>query len=261
MHLYFQYLCIGLFFGMIIAQIIAYQYASWRGEATLGMGGSTVETAIFALMGLIIAFTFSGAQGRYEYRRQLIVEEMNATKTVYFRLSLLSEEYRKAASELYSDFLRKRIDYSSLKTYTASDINIEKTSDIQNKLWKLVVYDTENTNDVSVRRLVLPSLNDLYGTVTKRLLAAYTHTSTWIMFMFAIIAVICSILSGFRMAKQSAFSWSYAVIFSFTIALTMYVILDFEYPRFGFIQLQTFETMLVEREKEIIQQLMLKKTS
>lgn len=254
MHLYFEYLCIGLFFGMLLSQIVAYQYGKWRGEATLGMGGSTVETAIFALMGLMIAFTFAGAQGRYEYRRQLIVDEINAVKTTSFRLTLLPKEQRKEVDEFFSDFLKKRVDYSSVHTFAEGETNIDETLAIESKLWESVVQDTDTKDETAIRRLILPSLNDLFSIVNKRAMAAYTHTSTWIFFMFMIIAIICSILSGFRMAKQSAFSWSYAVIFSFTITLTMFVILDFEYPRRGFIRLEIFESTLVEKEKGLIQQ-------
>jgi hypothetical protein len=48
-----------------------------------------VEGAVFGLMGLLLAFTFSGAASRFEVRRQLIVQETNAIGTAYLRLDLL----------------------------------------------------------------------------------------------------------------------------------------------------------------------------
>jgi len=42
---------------------------------------STADAAILSLLGLLIAFTFSSAYARYESRRQLIVEEVNAIGT------------------------------------------------------------------------------------------------------------------------------------------------------------------------------------
>ena len=41
-------------------------------------GFGALEGAIFALLGLLIAFTFSGAAERFDQRRHLIVEETNA---------------------------------------------------------------------------------------------------------------------------------------------------------------------------------------
>src|SRR5574338_642401 len=51
--------------------------------AASGLG--SIEGAVFGLMGLLLAFTFSGAASRFEARRQLIVQETNAIGTAYLR--------------------------------------------------------------------------------------------------------------------------------------------------------------------------------
>jgi hypothetical protein len=57
-------------------------------------GAAAVEGAIFALMGLLIAFTFSAAQGRLDKRRMLIIDEANAIGTAYLRIDLASRVER-----------------------------------------------------------------------------------------------------------------------------------------------------------------------
>ena len=52
-------------------------------------GSSAAEGAVFGLLGLLIAFTFSGAAGRFEDRRHLITEEANAIGTAWLRVDLL----------------------------------------------------------------------------------------------------------------------------------------------------------------------------
>ena len=52
-------------------------------------GLGAIEGAVFGLMGLLIAFTFSGAASRFEARRQLILQETNAIGTAYLSLYLL----------------------------------------------------------------------------------------------------------------------------------------------------------------------------
>src|SRR5216684_3566155 len=49
---------------------------------------TAIESAIFALFGLLLAFTFSGAVERYDRHRELLVEETNAIGTAYLRLDL-----------------------------------------------------------------------------------------------------------------------------------------------------------------------------
>ena len=52
-------------------------------------GVGVIDGAVFALPGLLLAFTFSGAAARFDTRRHLIVEEANAIGTAYLRLDLL----------------------------------------------------------------------------------------------------------------------------------------------------------------------------
>ena len=44
-------------------------------------GVGAIESAVFGLFGLLIAFTFSGAITRFDGRRQLVIEETNAIGT------------------------------------------------------------------------------------------------------------------------------------------------------------------------------------
>ena len=85
-------LLIGVFAGMLLSLIIGQRLG--RREKDVGTDSgriqlTAVEAAIFGLMGLMIAFTFSGAAQRYELRRQLVVDEANAIGTSYLRIDLL----------------------------------------------------------------------------------------------------------------------------------------------------------------------------
>src|ERR1700756_5712182 len=70
-----------------------------------------VEGAVFALFGLLMAFTFSGAASRFNEKRMLIAEEANGIETAYLRRHLV----RHSASKIQYLF-RQYVD-SRLKTY------------------------------------------------------------------------------------------------------------------------------------------------
>ena len=83
-----------------------------RNEADSMVGLPTVESAVFALIGLLIAFSISGALQRFDERRQLVIQEANAISTTYDRLGLFErdvaqdlqtklKEYASARIELY----------------------------------------------------------------------------------------------------------------------------------------------------------------
>jgi len=49
----------------------------------------TIDAAVLSLLGLLVAFVFSNAYSRYEIRRQLVVDEVNAIDTAYVCIDLL----------------------------------------------------------------------------------------------------------------------------------------------------------------------------
>ncbi|BFU96514.1 MAG: hypothetical protein NTNFB02_32360 [Nitrospira sp.] len=107
-----ELLLIGLFAGMMIALIIGQRLGrrdqTETTDSTL-LRLTAVEAAIFGLMGLMIAFTFSGAADRYEMRRQLVVEEANTIETSYLRLDLLPPARQPALRDQYRRYLEARL--------------------------------------------------------------------------------------------------------------------------------------------------------
>src|SRR5215468_3126491 len=61
-------------------------------EAGNMAGLTTVEGAVFALIGLLLAFTISGALQRFDERRQLVIQEANAAATAHDRLGLFERD-------------------------------------------------------------------------------------------------------------------------------------------------------------------------
>jgi prepilin signal peptidase PulO-like enzyme (type II secretory pathway) len=68
-------------------------------------GLGTVEGAVFALFGLMIAFTFLGAASRFNEKRMLIAVEVNCVETAYLRLHLLPHQAQPALEELFRRYV------------------------------------------------------------------------------------------------------------------------------------------------------------
>src|SRR2546430_7680988 len=76
---------VGSLISLRLGQDLGLRYRKRNG--TEGTGGlATVESAIFGLMGLLLAFTI--ALQRFDDRRQLVLQEATAATTAYDRLSL-----------------------------------------------------------------------------------------------------------------------------------------------------------------------------
>src|SRR5262249_16488737 len=73
-------------------------------------GLTTVEGAVFALIGLLLAFTISGALQRFDERRQLVIQEANAASTAHDRLAIFQGEVARDLQNKLRDYVQARID-------------------------------------------------------------------------------------------------------------------------------------------------------
>ena len=102
---------LALFAGMLVA----FEAGRRVGVARLAQGddlakgAGAAEGAVFALLGLLLAFTFSGAAARFEDRTWFINTEANAIGTAYLRLDLLPQEAQAPLRDLFRRYVDVRI--------------------------------------------------------------------------------------------------------------------------------------------------------
>lgn len=243
-------LILGLFAGMLLMLTIGQQL----GRRSLGQETDVVrsrltgvETAIFGLMGLMIAFTFSGAAARYEMRRQLVVEEANAIGTAYLRLDLLSAASQPALRDKFRRYTETRIAvYQVLPDIGASNAQAAIAITLQNEIWSGVLAALKEAPPQATI-VVVPALNQMIDVTTTRAGALHTHTPTLIFAILLILGLVCSLLAGFVLAYTKTRNVRLHVFtFAVVVTLTIYVIFDLDYPRFGLIQLDFADKALID---------------
>jgi hypothetical protein len=239
-----------LFFGMLILLEAGRRFGVRRrpkeSEGERGNLG-TVEGAIFALFGLMVAFTFSGAASRFNEKRMLIAEEVNAIETAYLRLHLVPRQAQIELQELFRHYVDSRLEtYHKLPNMAAAEIEMAKSKKIQEEIWTEAVASTRLPDShPDAGKLLLPALNNMIDITTTRTMALQIHPPRIIYALLFGLGLICSLLAGYRMAAGQHRNWLH--IFGFTVmtVIIVYVILDAEYPRGGLIHLETADQLLV----------------
>jgi hypothetical protein len=128
-------------------------------------GVGVVEGALFTLLGLLIAFTFSGAASRFDWRRDLVVREANAIGTAYLRLDLLPAEVQPALRAKFREYLRARLDaYRAMPDQVAAGRALARASTLQDEIWSLAVAGARP--EPASRLVVLPALNEMFDIMT-----------------------------------------------------------------------------------------------
>jgi len=128
-----------LFIGMLLMLEIGRWFGIRRRpkESEGERGGlGTVEGAVFALFGLMVAFTFSGAAMRFNEKRMLVAEEVNCIETAYLRVHLLFHQAQPAIQELFRRYVDSRLEtYRKLPDMLAAEIEMANSKKIQEKVW------------------------------------------------------------------------------------------------------------------------------
>jgi hypothetical protein len=242
---------LGLFLGMLLAIEIGRR----RGERWLArdpdaasQGVGTVEGAVFGLLGLLLAFTFSGAGTRFDARRQLIVEETNAIGTAYLRLDMLPAAAQPPLRDHFRRYLDSRLAvYRKLPDMSAVKEELAKSNDLQAEIWRQAVTAVRAEGaPPAVPMLLLPALNEMFDITTTRTMTAQMHPPAIVFVMLFGLALLASLLAGYGMAGGQARKWLHMIGFALIMAFSVYVILDLEFPRLGLIRVDAFDQALVD---------------
>jgi len=217
-------------------------------EAEAGSAGTgAVEAAVFALLGLILAFQFNGAASRLDARRGLLVQEANAIGTAYLRLDLLPPEDQPPLRELFRRYLDTRIAmYQAFPNLVQVRDHQQRAVQFQGDIWAAVVKACDRKPVPGVNLLLFPALNEMIDITTIRDTASVIHSS-WVLAAFMIgVCLLAALVGGRAMAQAAKRPLFHMVVFAALAAITVYVILDLDYPRLGLIRIGVAEQALFD---------------
>jgi len=245
-------LSLGAFAGIVACLEVGYRLGRRRSEEMAHEGIGALEAAVFALLGLLLAFSFAGGTSRLDTRRQLIVEEANAIGTAYLRLDMLAAAEQPEMRRLFREYLDARLQvYQKLPNLEAAEQEMEHAAGIQQKLWSQAVNASRANTTPALAILVLPAINQMIDVTTSRRVALYTHLPSLILAMLMIVALFSGLLAGYAMAKRRSRSWLHMIVYAFVVSVTIYAVIDLDYPRSGLIRLDVADNALAKLRDSI----------
>ncbi len=204
-------------------------------------GNGTIDTAVYGLLGLLLAFTFSGAATRFDGRRQLMAEETNAISTAYLRLEVLPVEAREPIKENFRAYVDSRI-----ALYANNEIEgSARSKKLEDAIWSDAVAATRSSGGPNPL-VVLPPINAMFDMATTQRVATETHPPTIIFVMLGGLALAAALLAGYGMAVAKERHSLHIVVFAIVLTGAAYVITDIEYPRLGLIRVRGADQVLID---------------
>lgn len=198
---------------------------------------SVVEGALYGLLGLLIAFTYSFVMIRDDHRKTAVIEEANAIGTAYLRTDLAPEPARTELRDLLRAYARTRIIGPEVARRPARvDAALAESLAIQGKLWPVAVGSLRGRAPIVTDMLLIDSINEVIDAHGRRLAANRDRLPSMVFLMLLGVALVSVGLTGYAggLANQRK-GWRTTTI-SITVSVVMLIILDLDQPRSGFIQ-------------------------
>lgn len=248
------------FAALLFAGVLACMRLGWslgrKREAMHGGSGQTgwgaIEGAVFGLMGLLIAFTFTGAAARFDQRRSLITEQVNAIGTAWLRLDLLPEPDRESARDGFRRYLDTQMEVVRQPHDPAAlHAGLVRLAAVQQEIWTTLMRAVKSETSLPLAQMLLPPANEVFDLTTTRLLTARQHPPLAVYLMLAMLVLMSALMAGYGMAKSERLSTLHLVGFAAILSFSVYLILDIEHPRLGIVTIESFDQAIVDLRKSM----------
>jgi hypothetical protein len=235
---------IGITLGLFVALLLALEFGRWlrrRREKTESsvMDSAGGEGVVFAVLGLMIAFTFNTSASRFDDRRRLIVDQANAVGTAWLRVDLLPESDREPIRKGIRDWVKLELDVvpkSGGQDSPEFNAAVAKAQQLQNQTWAAAIDAVGRNPRPQYASLVLSPINDWMDLTSTRLEMNNRNLPPLVMPTLIFISMIGAVLTGFGMGKSKSRSQLHVLSFAAAIAFSLYVIMDLSKPRLGLIR-------------------------
>lgn len=198
-----------------------------KGQEPASLG--SVIGAMLAILGFILALTYSMVVGRFGDRKALLLEEANAIGTASLRAEFLPPEARSEAQTMLADCVDLRLqigrDPRRIKELISS------SERLQDDLWGHALSHAPEIESPQLSALYFQALNEVFDVHTVRYNTGYTfrlHPAIWIL-LFG-ITLVALFAVGLEFGLTSSGGILPAALLVAMLSLLMVFLFDLDQP-------------------------------
>jgi len=204
-----------------------------------------INGMLVGMLGLLLAFTFSMANSRYDDRRHLVIEEANIIGTTILRTDIYPDSVRTSLRSGLKEYVERRIAHygAGMDLKTALD-EYEKGQEVGAKVWRMAA-DYAKKDDITTRTSqLIPSINEMLDIASTRLVAGLGTIPDSIMYFLFGLCVTAAFLLGYD--QTGKIDWVIVIGFAVTLSITVFNIIDLDRPRSGLINMDGPNRQIVD---------------
>lgn len=202
-------------------------------------GNAAMTTSLYALLGLLLAFTFGMSGDRFRARRAVIAEESNAISTAALRLQLYADSVQPHFKKYFKEYIHARIAYFNSATDTVKiRQSLMQSQAAGEQLFKIAALHARNPANLIASNQMIPALNAMFDIANLRFWSEYNRTPQSILSMLFLLCLSAALVAGHMGVGEGQFDWIMAIGFCALISCVIFFIIDLDRPRAGVITLE-----------------------
>lgn len=234
---------------VVLASItIGYQAGTRRRSSaadSVGPIGALVGAEL-GLLAFLLAFTFGTAASRFDARKQLLLNEVNAIGTAMLRTEIVPEPHRTELRRLLKRYVEIRAGVA--RGTSPLGPAIAESEAIQKQLWAQAVAGSKEDVHPSAM-LMLPTLNEVFDLHTSRLTVALQYRipqGIWLGLM--LITVLTMVSVGYQLGLSNARRRLVPALLAITFSTVVLLIADLDRATSGGLKLNQQPMLVLEEE-------------
>jgi hypothetical protein len=222
---------------------------TWK-DADSG-GGAVVLNSMFALMGLVLAFTYAIGVNHYDASKKAVIIEANELSTAFLKANLVAEPGRTELKTKLLDYARTRtFPLGTYGTNEEREMALMMTLDKQAKLWLATTHVVDQGDRGPMSSSLVAAINDVIDAHTIRLAAILDKLPRVVIWMLLFIAAASLGVAGYNAGIHGRMSRFRMTALTLVITGLILIILDFDRPGDGLVIVDQFSINIVIADME-----------
>lgn len=240
----------------VIVVLAAVGCGLWLGARVRHHGKSTGDApigsivgAILGLVAFMLAFTFGSATSRFDMRKQLLLEEVNAIGTVYLRTDFLDEAVGDESRAMLRRYVDLRVDAGMDRDKLP--VAMEESEAIQDRLWMQMRELPRDRHNSVLAGLYVEALNSMFDLQSKRATVALQYRipdTIWVM-LYAVTA-LAMVSVGYQFGVSGTKSRAVILLLALSFSAVIFLIADLD--RIGAGVLRVSQQPVLELQKRLV---------
>ena len=229
----FLFIVLGMEFGYRVGRMTQKRLVELKKSQI-----NAIQASMLALLALVLGFTFSLSLQRYDDRARAVVDEANAIGTTYLRTYLLPESVRAEAQKLTGEYIDYRLQAGSVSLNQLEErtsVVVESDTKLE-ELWRLTSRAAREDGGPVTSGMFLTSLNETIDAFGSRDATIKRHVPELVLLLLFATFILTGTVIGYANGAEDHRPSIAAYILAFLIAMLVFIIIDLDRPRRGFIE-------------------------